>query len=135
MLTIFTVPKPFKGHINTIQRNSIKSWKLIKPKPEIILFGNDAGIKEAAQEFSVTHVPDIKCNDYGTPLLSDVFAKAKKMAKTEILCYVNADILLFNDIIDSINKVKFKKFLIVGQRWNLDITNEIDFTKQIGKKT
>ena len=26
MLTIFTIPKPFIGHIGVIQRNAIMSW-------------------------------------------------------------------------------------------------------------
>ena len=28
MLTIFTTPKPFRGHIGIIQRNALKSWTI-----------------------------------------------------------------------------------------------------------
>ena len=51
MVTILTVPKPFKGHIDTIQRNAIKSWLKLYPKCEIILFGDDESIAKAAEEF------------------------------------------------------------------------------------
>ena len=32
MLTIFTIPKPFVGHIGVIQRNAIISWLNLSPK-------------------------------------------------------------------------------------------------------
>ena len=41
MLTIFSTPKPFRGHIGVIQRNAIESWKRIHPDVEIILFGDE----------------------------------------------------------------------------------------------
>lgn len=46
MLTIFSYPKPFKGHIDVIQRNAINSWTLLNPKPEIILACDEEGTKE-----------------------------------------------------------------------------------------
>jgi hypothetical protein len=42
MLTLFTTAKPFEGHSGVIQRNALKSWKLLHPDIEIILFGDDA---------------------------------------------------------------------------------------------
>ena len=60
MLTIFTIPKPFIGHIGVIQRNAIKSWLNLVPECEIILFGDEPGIQEIAQEFEIMHVPEIR---------------------------------------------------------------------------
>ena len=74
MLTIFTVPKPFKEHIGVIQRNAIYSWTQL-PGCEIILFGDDDGVAETAEEFGVKHVSDIEKNEHGTPLLDFVFEK------------------------------------------------------------
>ena len=54
MFTIFTIPKPFQGHIGTIQRNAIQSWTLLHPRPEIILFGSEAGTAQVAAELRVT---------------------------------------------------------------------------------
>ena len=39
MLTLFAVPKPFRDHTAMIQRNAITSWTLLRPHPQIILFG------------------------------------------------------------------------------------------------
>src|SRR5579862_4415619 len=97
MLAIFAVPKPFRGHIATIQRNAIAQWTRLSPRPEILLFGNEEGTAAIAQEFSLRHIPEIKCNQYGTPLVSDLFEKAQTIASHDTLCYVNADIMLLGD--------------------------------------
>ena len=34
MITFFTTPKPFLGHIGIIQRNAIESWKRRIPMPK-----------------------------------------------------------------------------------------------------
>ena len=81
MLTIFSVPKAFKGHIDVIQRNAIRSWGMLHPDVEIILLGNDAGVAEAAQELGVRHERDVECNEFGTILVHSVFAKAQAMAR------------------------------------------------------
>lgn len=132
MLTIFTLPKPFTDkHINIIQRNAIKSWTLLKPKPEVILLGDDRGIKEAAQDFQAKHIPRVKRNKYGTPLLDSAFSLAREQAKHEILCYVNADIIFLQDFLKILDYLPEKKeFLVVGRRWNLDIKKLIDFNRE-----
>ena len=71
-ISIFTVPKPFIGKIGIIQHNAITSWTLLKPKPEIILFGDEIGTAAIAHDLGLNHVPDIECNTYGTPLLDSV---------------------------------------------------------------
>ena len=128
MLTIFTSPKVFKeNHVSIIQKNAIKSWTKIQPKCEIILFGDDEGVAEAADELGVKHIPGIKKNEQGTPILNSAISIAAKEAKSQILLYVNSDIILLNDIISAIGKIKEKSFLISGQRWDIDIKEEIDF--------
>ena len=119
MLTIFSIPKPFKeGHINIIQRNAIKSWLKLVPKCEIISFGNDEGASEAAQEFGVLHVPDVKKTEFGTPLLDDVFNSARKLANNNFLAYVNTDIILTDDFCRALQLVDFPSFLMSGRRWD-----------------
>jgi hypothetical protein len=128
MITIFSIPKPFKDHIKVIQRNAIKSWTLL-PGIEVILFGDDEGTALIATEFSVNHVPDVARNEYGTPLLSDMFARAQQMAANDIICYVNCDIILMSDFVAAVQKIASlkKRFLMVGRRWNVDITEPLDF--------
>jgi hypothetical protein len=134
MITIFTIPKPFKGHIEIIQNNAIRSWRELKPECEIILFGDDEGVEEAANKFGVQHFPDVKKNEFGTPLLDFVFNKAYEIAEHDVLCYVNADIILMSDLLKAVNQIQKyfflrKSFLLVGLRRNVDLNWEWDFSK------
>jgi hypothetical protein len=130
MFTIFTIPKPFQGHIGTIQRNALRSWTLLQPGPEIILFGNETGTPQAAAEFGVRHEPRIASNEYGTPLLDDLFRRAELRAGSKWMCYVNADILLLTDFGHAVEQVtkSFGKFLCVSKRINLDVPEALNFS-------
>jgi len=66
MLTIFTTAKPFRGHSGIIQRNALQSWKALQPDIEIILFGDDEGAAEAAEEFGLRHEEQVERNEWGT---------------------------------------------------------------------
>ena len=132
MLTIFATPKAFTDpHINIIQRNAFKSWKLISPWCQIILFGNDKGTKEVASEFGFEHIDDIKRNKYGTPLLDSIFEKIESAAKFDVLMYINCDIMMTDDFGKTLEillpKLNGNKFLIGGERWDTDIKENIDF--------
>ena len=129
MLSIFSIPKPFAGHSEIIQRNAIQSWLQLKPQCEIILCGTDQGVSEIAMEYDLIHIPDIESNDFGTPLLNSAFNKVRQVSKNNLTCYVNADIIILNSLIDAIRLVPFQHYLLLGQRWNMDITDLIDFDK------
>jgi hypothetical protein len=129
MLTICAVAKPFRGHFAVIQRNAITSWTKLEPRPEIILFGTEPGTAEIARELGLTHVPEVARNGHGTPLLADILAGAEKHGSGELIAYVNADIILLREFMTGIGKVKqkFERFLAVGRRTNLDVTEGMDF--------
>jgi len=129
MLTLFSTPKAFRGHIGTIQRNAIKSWTMITPRPEIILFGDEEGAAQTSTELGVGHVPRVARNGYGTPLINDLFEKAQALARHHIICYANADIILMSDFMNGVRQVArcTRRFLIVGQRWDLDASAPLDF--------
>jgi len=129
MLTIFSTPKPFRGHIGTIQRNAIQSWKRLHPDVEVILFGDDEGAAEAAREFGIQHVPDVPRNEFGTKLLRGFFEPAQRMARNDRLCYVNCDIILTNSLVTAVDLTasNFQKFLVVGRRLDTDIAEPWNF--------
>jgi len=130
-VTFFTVPKPFIGHADIIQRNAIRSWLCLDPRPEIILFGDEKGVEETAGEFGLRHVPAVKRNEYGTPLINDIFEQAERLASREVLCYINTDIILprnFMPAVENAGKAPHP-FLMIGQRWDLDIRRPVDFSK------
>jgi len=128
-LTLFALPKPFRGHIDVIQRNAIRSWIDIKPQPEILLFGDDQGTAEIAQEFGLRHIPSIRRNEFGTPLISDLFGQAQSAAAHDMLCYVNSDIILLSDFPQAVERVtRFRdKFLMVGRRLDFDLAEPLPF--------
>jgi hypothetical protein len=127
MITFFSTPKAFEGHIGIIQRNAIRSWMAIKPQPEIILLGDEKGIAEIAEEYNLHHIANIKTQD-NTPLLDDIFIKAKNSASNDYLCFINTDIIIVDDFMEGFYKVKgrFDKFLMINSRWNLEITDLIN---------
>ncbi len=129
MLTIFSIPKAFRGHIGVIQRNAIESWTRLQPRPEIILLGNDEGTAEAARELGLRHLPEVAASDHGTPLLSDLFRQAEAAATSQCLCYVNADIILLSDFLRAAETVhrKFPKSLLISKRINLEIAEMLNF--------
>jgi len=129
MLTIFTVPKPFDGHIGIIQRNAIQSWLYLRPACQVLLCGEEAGTAEAAATLGADRIPVVDRNEFGTPLLSSVFAAAESHAQRDLLCYVNADIILLSDFVEAVKRVAESRrhFLMVGQRWDLDVTEPLAF--------
>ena len=125
MLTIFTIPKPFRGHIGIIQRNAIQSWLKLRPDCEIILFGNEEGMAEVAAELGVRHVPNIRTNEYGTPFLDGVFESAQQIANNDLVCYVNADIILMNDFISAIQRLE-TVWDFGGDEWEEHLRNFVN---------
>jgi hypothetical protein len=130
MITIFTAPKPFTDpHINVIQRNAIQSWTML-PDAEVLLMGDEVGMAEAAAEYGVRQVADVPRSENGLPLISGMFERAREESDSSLLAYVNADIILLPDFAQVAKRVAEmeEKFLLVGQRWNLDVTELIDFS-------
>ena len=54
VLTLFTVPKPFRGHVGDIQRNAIESWRALRPSVQVVLVGDEDGVAEAARDAAST---------------------------------------------------------------------------------
>lgn len=127
MLTLFSIPKAFEGHTGIIQTNAVNSWTRLHPEIEIFLCADDAGVAETAKRFGTGYLPDIERNEFGTPLVSSAFAGVRKIARHDTVCFVNADIILLDDFVDSVARVPFTDYLIAGQRWDVPITALWDF--------
>jgi hypothetical protein len=132
LITLFSAPKPFTNHhIATIQRNAIRSWTLL-PNVEIILLGNEPGLADAARELGVKHIPNVAQNPSGTPLISSMFQLARENSTGDLLCIINADMILMQDFVGIAKQaVKLKdKFVLLSQRWDLNITQPLDFNER-----
>ncbi len=131
ILTLFTAPKPFTNpHIATIQRNAIRCWLNLGPEVEVLLLGDEEGLAEAAVELGARHISQVQRNANGTPLVSSMFELARQNSTSPLLGCVNADILLFPDMVDHARRVLelTPRFLMVGQRWDLDVREPLQFT-------
>lgn len=129
-ITIFSTPKPFSdSHINIIQRNAIRSWKALGSQVEVILIGDEPGLSESALDIGVRHIPEVDKNQQGTPLVHSIFKQARESTENEILMFSNADIILLPECLPVIQNIhqQEKEFLLVGRRWDLVITSELDF--------
>jgi len=131
MLTIFSITRPFYGHFNIIQRNAISSWVRLQPCPEIILIGNEFGQQQVAKEFGLRHHLQVARDKFGFAYMKDIIKIGSDLAGYPLICYVNADIILLNDFIQSIRNIQSKfgcdRFFIGGRRYNLDVDNLIDY--------
>lgn len=134
LITLFSAPKPFTNpHIATIQRNALKSWTLL-PDVEVILLGEETGLAEAARELGVKYISGVQRNDNGTPLISSMFQLAREQSSSDLLCIINADMLLMPDFVEAAQSCRSrfqrdKYFVLLSQRWDLDITQPIEFTE------
>src|SRR5260370_3465625 len=129
MLTIFAAPKPLQGDDGIIQKNGIGSWVRLQPECEVILFGEEPGAAEIAEELSVRHVPGVRRSEFGTKCLDHIFARAQGIARHDLLCYVNCDIIFLHTFYESVARVAkwSSQFLMVGLRWSTPLARPLDF--------
>ena len=113
-----------------IQRNAIKSWTLL-PDVEVILLGEEQGLAEAANELGVKHIPHVDRNPNGVPLISSMFKLARENSNSELLCIINADMVLMPDFVEVARRSRIlrDKYVLLSQRWDYDITSPIDFAE------
>jgi len=128
---VFSTPKPFAGHIDVIQRNAIRSWQRLHADVEVILVGDDAGAAEVSKEFGLRHIKDVERNRYGTKYLASIYDQVNQVARHEILCHVNCDILLLSDFTRAAKRIASMRngFLMAGRRWDVDIRDPLNFER------
>src|SRR6202162_6632110 len=116
MLTLFTTAKPFEGHSGVIQRNALQSWKRLHQDVEVILFGDDAGSAEIANELGLRHEAFVERNKFGTKRLYYIFSRAQELPRHEFLCYHNCDIILLQEFCQALKRTAdaHPRFLMVG---------------------
>jgi len=133
-ITLCSIPKAFTGIYARLQHNALQNWVRVLAPQNIILFGDEVGVAEAAQRYGCQHQP-CHVNDWGTPILSDVFARAAAVVQTPYLAFVNADILLEENLLETLRALSVQKdlspngFLGVARRWNLDIDDDADVSQ------
>lgn len=127
MLTIFGVPKPFYGHIAVIQHNALDSWAALEPPCELVLFGDEPGVAEAAARVRARHEPLIGSTASGIPRVDELFRRARATARFDVLCFANADILLPPSLTPAVTRVaeRFDRFVAIGRCRNVDLAERV----------
>lgn len=132
MITFFTTAKPFVGHNGIIQRNALKSWMRVHPHAEVILFGDQKGSAERARELGIRHEPYTEKNEFGSNRVDYMFERAQVIARHNILCYSNCDIIFLQDLCPAVERVAaaHAEYLITGRRWDTEITELWEFESE-----
>jgi hypothetical protein len=112
VLTLFSVPKPFEGEMDALQRRSVESWRALGV--QVLLLGD---VADVARELDVEHVPGLELTVHGTPRLDSALSLADGVARFPFRCFVNADVILGSDLLDAMKAVteQAQVFLLVGQ--------------------
>jgi hypothetical protein len=136
MLTLFTIPKPFRGCVGDIQRNAIESWRALCPSLQIVLVGDEEGVEQSARAAGVEHVGGLTTNDRGTPRLDSAFELVEAVASQPLRCFVNSDIILLDDFLPAVERVTaaFDRFLVVGESHNLDVEAGLRFDDAVTRR-
>jgi hypothetical protein len=129
MLSIFSIPKAFTGQTDVIQNNAIGSWKRLGADCDIILFGDDPGAADAAARYNARHEPNIERNEFGTPVLGELFARINTLSQQPFIAFVNADIILLDDFIPALKSIARSpaRFMAVSSRFNCWIDHALTF--------
>ncbi len=128
MISFFTVPKPFVGHIGTIQRNAIVNWLQSAPGAEVLIFGDEPGAEAAAAETGARHIRRVHRSPYGAPLLDDVFREAARLAAHDTLCFANADIVFRGDVAGAVaTAAPAAPFLMIGESTDMAVREPLRF--------
>ena len=143
-ITFVCCPKPFIKEFYDIQNNAFISWTKLKSVKRIVICGDDEGVKEYADKLKalmqtqntdkeIIYHPKLKKNQYGTPLVSDIFRLGVQLTPEDMnMCYINCDIILLNDFDETYAKfseLNKKDFLLIGRRWDWRIPESIDFNE------
>ncbi len=123
-LTLFSIPRPFEGVYDAIQRNAIESW--LEMDVEVLLLHEpSSNVPDVAREMGLPAY-EVETNEQGTPMVNSVFETAYAQAETELTCYINTDIVVLGPLhrAAALCAERFERFLMVGQRVDLDLHGE-----------
>jgi hypothetical protein len=143
-ITIFSIPRSFEGSVGDRQLTAVASWLRIVEVKSVMLFVDDPlkpgpkledmfALEPPRGEVSedewqpswrerVKVIGVTSRNDRGTPFLDAVFETAQAQSSTELLAFVNSDMVFFAPSFwPSIRHVasRQKRFLMSGRRTGL----------------
>jgi hypothetical protein len=110
---------------------------------KIIIVGDEEGNEEFCSKYSsmgFIYEPEVKRNKHNTPLIPSIFEQGAKHAdEDDVIIYINSDIILCDSFRKSMENCaeflsKNKKYLLIGQRVDVDDFPLIDFEDEDWEK-
>jgi hypothetical protein len=134
-LLIFSTMKPVSADdqaapsvVWQAQRNAVWSWKQLRPRAHVVLFGDEQGTARIAADLKATHVVDVPRGPANLPLVNHLFARAERLASqlvgVKVLVYVNGDIVLTDEFARAAMRAleaserRGRPLLLIGKRYN-----------------
>lgn len=132
MITILTSFKPFTGLDAIHQVNALTSWRALWPEAEILAFGlADPECPKRFQVRFVSSIPSFEPDRYHRIDLIFRHAEAHGAYRTQM--YINGDIILFDDCREALELVAMERFLLIGQRTDVDVEALLDLSSQAAR--
>ena len=120
MITFLCIPRAFVGEFDDLQRMAIRSWREAVPDCQVLMFGNEAGMAEAAQELGVTHCDELHYGINGAPLADRPFSLGEHYAIHDWMLFASADIVFGADLLPALHAVEgIERPFVIGQRWDI----------------
>lgn len=139
MFSIVCCPKPFNSDFSMIQSNAIQSWLRLPGLEKVIVVGDEQGTKDYVRSLNDSRVifhPNVTRNEWNTPLVNSIFEIGWSYTTAELLCYVNADIILLDSFSQTLKawmqckqNPKSNSVLMVGLRWDWKQPEPVDFNR------
>jgi hypothetical protein len=100
--------------------NAFKTWNRLGIN--ITLFGpDDKEFRKLLDKYNIVwcHEPELHSSSK-LPFLSDLLQTIINVCETEYMCYINCDIMIFEDFLKTFSFLKenVEDFFMVGQRWD-----------------
>jgi hypothetical protein len=137
-----TTIKPFNEFFKFRQLNAIQSWLLLKDIDKKILILTEDDIEEDLEKlFNYNDKVQViknfeKSPSTNIPTFRALYSAAKDEIKSDkdIICQINADMILLDDFSKTINnildQINSKNFCFIGQRTSWKEPNSIDFSNE-----
>ncbi|KAK3611758.1 hypothetical protein CHS0354_014105 [Potamilus streckersoni] len=124
-----------------VYNNTLYNWQTLRPHAQLIFFTKDASAGEKVKFIHWNIFPVLHYSESGIPAIKDMYKQARELYNTSWYGYFNGDILLTEDILETLKYVSSvsdnfpnASILIIGRRMNvLNVTSE-EVTKMNGIK-
>jgi hypothetical protein len=120
------------------ETDALASWTKLVPPHNVIVFAADTATCDfVKRRYAFRCELDTQCmnQDYQRPEIGCVWKRAVQLSSTELMSYVNADIMLFEDFTDTIkavsNQLGNSHFVLVGKRTDQEpVPNPIELDSE-----